>query len=138
MPHFRLASRFSVVTEIIKNLRVNNPLHRPRGGTRFILTVWLCSPTVGAMGLRQRLAGAKIRLRLLDVLGNKCAVCSTGECLEMDCIIPCGDEHHRMSSCDRAFFYQKQFRCQNLQLLCSRCHQRKTAGDLIVLSLQPF
>lgn len=49
--------------------------------------------------------------------------------LELDCILPQGDEHHRMSTDQRATFYRRQDAEGNLQLLCSKCHSEKTLRD---------
>lgn len=67
---------------------------------------------------------AKRALRFL--LFNKCYFCGNRHHLEFDCIIPQGDKHHRMESSGRMSFYRKQFRKNNLRLLCEKCHRQIT------------
>ncbi len=67
------------------------------------------------------------RRELMELLGNVCAHCGTGENLEFDCIRPRGDKHHRGEASQRMCFYRRQFREGNLQVLCSECNVRK--GD---------
>jgi hypothetical protein len=71
----------------------------------------------------------RARARLMLALGNKCAWCGAVECLTFDCIIPTGGEHHRMSTDQRMCYYNKQARARNLQILCSACNTKKSAGE---------
>ena len=82
------------------------------------------------MGKRQKIWARGVLDRLRLKLGAKCACCRRRECLEFDCIQPMGDEHHRMSLDQRATFYRRQEAAENLQILCERCHHRKTNRDL--------
>jgi hypothetical protein len=70
---------------------------------------------------------------LKRLLGSRCAWCSRDArkagSLEFDCIAPMGDEHHRFETNRRATFYRRMFRQANLQLLCVRCHKRKTRAQ---------
>lgn len=65
---------------------------------------------------------ARKRRRLLfEVLGNVCAHAAMGNCkgpLQVDCIKPCGDKHHKMDTSARQSFYHGQLKKHNLQLLC--------------------
>lgn len=60
------------------------------------------------------------------MMGMRCAVCGGMTDLQCDCIVPQGDEHHRMDSARRITFYARQYTLGNLQLLCELCHRRKT------------
>ncbi len=60
------------------------------------------------------------------LLGSYCNQCSSEQDLEFDCIIPQGDAHHKYDTSHRMCFYFKQYRNNNLQLLCSKCHSKKT------------
>jgi len=66
------------------------------------------------------------RIRLTLLLGAHCTKCHTPSDLEFDCIKPCGDEHHKMDTSARMCFYYRQFKKKNLQLLCGKCHNKKT------------
>lgn len=57
-----------------------------------------------------------------EVLGNKCAHpgCNATEDLSLDCIVPQGARHHRIDRGRRATFYWRQFKANNLQLLCKK------------------
>lgn len=83
------------------------------------------------MGLKQRQWAAKTRLKLRRLLGMKCATCHSRYYakLEFDCIKPCGDAHHKYEWSHRMSFYNQQYRLGNLQLLCNRCHNIKSAGE---------
>lgn len=73
-------------------------------------------------------------------LGGKCASCGTQENLELDCISPRGDWHHRAGRSARACFYRKESRRGNLQLLCTECHAAKTVQENVgerVLGFHP-
>jgi len=77
------------------------------------------------MGLRQRRWAHKARKRLLKLLGDRCNECHSEENLELDCIIPLGDAHHKMEFSWRTSFYRRQWKQGNLQLLCQTCNAKK-------------
>jgi 5-methylcytosine-specific restriction endonuclease McrA len=79
------------------------------------------------MGARQRDWAKRKRIVLLRILGGRCRYCGATELLELDCIVPQGDRHHRVDSSRRMSFYLAQFRQGNLQALCGSCNARK--GD---------
>jgi len=82
------------------------------------------------MGARQKAWARRARAELMDSLGAKCAVCGTVENLELDCVNPAGDAHHRSGSSERVTFYRKQhFRYKNLQILCRDHHQEKSTRE---------
>jgi hypothetical protein len=73
------------------------------------------------MAKRQRDWARRKLAMLHDILGNVCAHKHKGKCkgeIQIDCIIPQGDKHHKMDSSARASFYHKQLKQHNLQLLC--------------------
>jgi single-strand DNA-binding protein len=69
------------------------------------------------------------RRELRAALGGICAECGTNRRLEFDCKEPRGDTHHRYDTSQRMSFYRREHRDGNLQLLCSRCHSRKSAQE---------
>src|SRR6266550_2454832 len=72
----------------------------------------------------------RARADLTIILGGKCVACGKKDTLELDCIVPQGDVHHKMSTDQRMTFYRKQHRERaNVQLLCSKCHAKKSALD---------
>lgn len=77
------------------------------------------------MGLRQKRWAKGKRLWLVTVLGGKCKHCGATNCLTLDCIVPTGDAHHRMSQEVRITYYMRQAQKGNLQVLCSECNSRK-------------
>jgi len=77
----------------------------------------------------KRRAYERRKKSLLDLLGNKCAKCPQTTDLQFDCIQPCGPAHHGLGMYDRMIFYVLQQRNDNLQLLCTTCHQIKSAQD---------
>jgi len=82
------------------------------------------------MAKRQKVWAQKARAALRETLGGVCASCPQRDGLEFDCIEPRGDAHHRMDTSARVCFYRKQHREGNLQMLCPRCHAKKTAADI--------
>lgn len=84
------------------------------------------------MAKRQKLWAKNERLNLLVKLGNKCIICRYGrkKYLEFDCIIPQGDKHHKMSTDQRICFYRKQHKLNNVQILCKKCHIKKTLLEI--------
>jgi 5-methylcytosine-specific restriction endonuclease McrA len=83
------------------------------------------------MGKRQTKWAATVRAALIVLLGGRCRCCGRTAPLEMDCIVPQGDRHHKMSSAGRVSFYKKEMARGNLQLLCAACHSRKTSKENI-------
>lgn len=83
------------------------------------------------MGLRQQRAARKLRDWLFLQLGRRCRQCGSTENLEFDCVLQTGDsKHHREMSWDqRMRFYVRQHRIGNLQVLCDKCHGKKTAKE---------
>ena len=81
------------------------------------------------MGQRQKDWARRARLRLIEQLGGVCVECGTDKKLEFDCIKPMGDSHHRMESSARMSFYHAQHRASNLQLLCERHNNLKSAKE---------
>lgn len=65
--------------------------------------------------------------QLIALLGQMCACCGNVKDLELDCIKPQGDRHHKIEWSWRVSFYRKQYRRHNLQCLCTKCNSRK--GD---------
>ena len=81
------------------------------------------------MGKRQKQWARDKRIDLLLQLGYACAHCNATEELEFDCITPCGDGHHRLDTARRISFYLRQYREKNLQILCSKCNNKKSVID---------
>jgi hypothetical protein len=69
------------------------------------------------------------RTELLCLLGAQCNICNAAKNLVFDCIIPCGDYHHRLDTSARMSFYRKQHKEKNLQVLCKKCNDKKSAQD---------
>jgi hypothetical protein len=67
-----------------------------------------------------------IRETLFLSLGKRCVLCHAVEELTFDCIVPTGDNHHRMSSLGRAYYYRQMAVCGNLQVLCATCNRKKS------------
>lgn len=80
------------------------------------------------MGARQKEWARRKRAALIEILGGACARCKCEHSLQLDCIIPQGDRHHRMEFSARVSFYWRQFRAGNLQVLCDRCNSLKGDG----------
>lgn len=81
------------------------------------------------MGARQRDWARRTRLKLRRLLGLVCKHCGNKDYrkLEFDVIKLCGNDHHRrMDWSWRMSFYRRMFAEGNLQLLCSKCHGKKT------------
>lgn len=81
------------------------------------------------MGKRQKRWARGKRVDLLLQLGMACAHCNATDELEFDCITPCGDGHHRLDTARRISFYLRQYREKNLQILCSKCNNKKSVID---------
>lgn len=63
------------------------------------------------------------------VLGTFCQHCGKEDDLEFDCIIPCGDAHHKYDTSQRMSFYWQQHKKKNIQVLCSKCNSKKSLSD---------
>ena len=72
-----------------------------------------------------------------ESLGGVCQICGSNDNLEMDCIAPMGDKHHKMSTDQRASFYRRQLMASNVQLLCKDCHMIKTIHEQLEDETQP-
>lgn len=79
---------------------------------------------------RQRQWAKRVLRSLRFKLGQRCAWCSSTRDLQFDCIAPEGDAHHRWETNRRAVFYRRLDARHGLQLLCRRCHTRKTCAQL--------
>lgn len=82
------------------------------------------------MSKRQKLWASRKKVEQLAQLGGVCVSCGSNENLERDCITPRGDEHHKMSTDQRATFYAREIKAGNVQLLCKDCHTKKTVVDI--------
>jgi hypothetical protein len=74
----------------------------------------------------------KSKLSLIAQLGGKCVKCSSVQYLQFDCVRPAGREHHGLGQYDRMRFYQREAVTGNLQLLCAKCHARKSVADKLI------
>lgn len=81
------------------------------------------------MSARQRDWARRKRAALMGELGGlfpSCAECGVTDDLQFDVVIPAdNDTHHKMEWSQRMSFYVKQFRMNNLQILCGRCNAIK-------------
>ena len=85
------------------------------------------------MGKVQKEWARKARIELMMILGGYC-VCGADDNLEFDCIIPQGDTHHKYDTSHRMSFYRRQhFQFKNLQILCAKCHNKKTHYEQLLL-----
>lgn len=88
------------------------------------------------MSERHKEWARKARKELLAVLGGKCQWCCSTESLCFDCVLPCGDRHHKMDTSARMCFYRYQHQEQgNLQILCAKCNSRKSVIEESILSI---
>ena len=78
----------------------------------------------------------RARAHLFTLLGERCAWCGRDSELQFDCIVPQGHAHHAMGARSRMVFYRRQWRRQNLQLLCPDCHAVKGAFDRLYSIMQ--
>lgn len=93
------------------------------------------------MAKRNKTWAKKRRRYIKGLLGYHCNLCGIHEILKedledpktqkpillvFDCIIAQGDTHHKGSTDQRVCFYWKQFKNNNLQLLCEKCHTIKS------------
>ena len=81
------------------------------------------------MSKRQKIWARNLLAEIRQRLGGKCTLCGAVENLELDCINPEGDKHHKMSTDQRASFYRVQHAINNLQLLCEKCHNKKSSTE---------
>ncbi len=83
------------------------------------------------MARRQREWARRTRDFLRDFFGGKCARCdeTNPDLLEFDTKTPTGHDHHRICWPQRMSFYKKQFRLNNLQLLCKKCNAKKAGHE---------
>lgn len=88
------------------------------------------------MAKKEKERARQRRFELMFLLGGVCAKCGTDRNLEFDCIIPCGDEHHRMDTSHRMSFYYRQHREGNLQILCRKHNNAKSVQDALSLNLK--
>lgn len=85
------------------------------------------------MAKRQKEWAKRARAALMELLGNRCAICGAdyeSRELEFDCISPRGDRHHKLDTERRVCFYRKEYKQGNLQLLCVPCHSKKSCGEI--------
>lgn len=78
---------------------------------------------------RQKLWAKARRIELMMLLGYCCKECGREEELEFDCIEPQGDKHHKLDTERRMIFYWRQHEKGNIQILCERCHTKKSAEE---------
>lgn len=71
----------------------------------------------------------KAKFTLQFALGGRCIECGTTKNLEFDCINPQGHRHHAIGFVRRICFYRKQHVLNNLQLLCRKCHIKKSVKE---------
>jgi hypothetical protein len=88
------------------------------------------------MSKRQKAWARVARQRLMMLLGNSCALCGRPDTLTFDCIVPQGDNHHRMDTSARMSFYHRQHQVGNVQLLCELCQSIKSTDDILALRLR--
>lgn len=81
------------------------------------------------MAKRQKAWARRKRALLKFLMGKKCVLCGSTQKLEFDCIIACGDFHHRMDTSTRVSFYTKEFWAGNLQILCEKCNNKKSLSE---------
>lgn len=86
--------------------------------------------TLKTMAQRQVKWAHKAKRKLRKALGGKCVKCTTTLKLEFDCIQPQGHWHHKIGLTWRISFYRQQAAINNLQLLCEKCHLKKTACEI--------
>ena len=82
------------------------------------------SPSPRTLNYRARVAA------LRSALGGHCRFCSESVTLEFDCIVPMGNDHHKVGSMARISFYERLHLYSNVQLLCPRHHREKSKDDM--------
>lgn len=85
------------------------------------------------MAARQMKWAHRLRRKIMRELGPECAgykkECGATEKLELDCIKPVGNGHGKWSYDTRIRFYRDQLKQDNLQVLCNKCHEKKSAHE---------
>lgn len=84
------------------------------------------------MAKRQKQWARLTLVTLKFLLGGRCKKCRSLDLsiLQFDCIVSQGDGHHKMDTSHRASFYTRQYKENNLQLLCEPCHIKKNAKEM--------
>lgn len=65
----------------------------------------------------------------LSIFGDECVACGKKDELTFDCIVSCGDAHHKYDSAKRMQFYEQQIAKRNIQILCHKCNSQKKDMD---------
>jgi hypothetical protein len=86
-------------------------------------------PTTGKSVSLRSARAAKARAELVQALGGRCRSCGEIEDLQFDCISPRGPAHKLMPWPARIRWYWQEHLRGNIQLLCPRCHVRKTCFE---------
>jgi hypothetical protein len=81
------------------------------------------------MAKRHKRRARERRENLLLALGSMCAWCGELKNLTFDCIMDCGDLHHKYDTSQRMCFYYRQHREGNLQILCAVCNGFKAQWE---------
>lgn len=71
-------------------------------------------------------------------LGARCSWCQSTRKLEFDVLDSSDETHHRYEHSWRISFYRRMFANHNLQLLCDKCHGRKSAAALTAYEKVPL
>ena len=71
----------------------------------------------------------KTRDTLIAQMGSRCSKCKGAKCLTFDHIESIGWEPHTVSWSQRMTEYKRAHAKGNLQLLCIRCHGKKSAKE---------
>jgi 5-methylcytosine-specific restriction endonuclease McrA len=79
------------------------------------------------MGARQRDWARKLRRKIFRELGYECAKCGKTRFLELDCKKPAGNGHGKWPYDTRMRFYREMLKEGNLQVLCNKCHEKKSS-----------
>lgn len=84
-------------------------------------------PDMARKKSKSNLWAEKIRCELLLFLGGYCKLCGATKHLEFDHVVPIDWTPSAKSQSQRAAEYKREFAKGNLQILCSKCHGKKTA-----------
>ena len=71
----------------------------------------------------------RIRDELLTSLGGRCRKCNGARCLTFDHVSPIGWAPETKSWSQRMVEYRRAHQAGNLQILCVRCHGKKSRED---------